>query len=161
MLLNVVKKEEERYVGIDEKHSDGVFEKYQVENELLKCLLKAFEYEKGIAGIDRRISQVLDETEEDSSLLNYVMFDSIHRSVSEYVTAIKELENNLLFESKFAGIEHEKDIAEGDAYPSIQEVRLEVVSRAVSRKIPRAISGAAFGKISRVKVEIEARKAKE
>ena len=79
----------------------------------------------------------------------------------DYVATIRKLENNLLFESKFAGIEHEKDIVEGDAYPSIQEVRLEAVSRAVSRKIPRAISGAAFGEISRVKVEIEARKAKE
>ena len=52
-------------------------------------------------------------------------------------------------------------IAEGDSYQSIEEVRVEVVSRAVFRKIPKEISGAAFGKISRVKVEIEARKAKE
>ena len=60
--MNVVKKEEERYVGIDEQHSDGVFEKDQVENELLKCLLEASEYERGIAGIDRRIFQVSVET---------------------------------------------------------------------------------------------------
>ena len=31
-----------------------LFEKDQVENELLKCLLEEFEYEKGIAGIDKR-----------------------------------------------------------------------------------------------------------
>ena len=80
-----------------------LFEKDQVENELLKCLLEAYEYEKGIAGIDRRMFQVLVETEADTSLLNYGMFASIQRSVSEYITAIKALENNLLFESIFEG----------------------------------------------------------
>ena len=103
MLLNVVKKEEERYVGIDEQHSDGVFEKDQVENESLNFLLKASEYEKGIAGIDRRMFQFLVETEANTSLLNYGMFASIQRRVSEYITAIKELENNLPFESRFEG----------------------------------------------------------
>ena len=82
-LLNVVKKEEEIYVGIDEQHSDGVFEKAQLENELLKCLLKAPEYEKGIAGIDRRMFQVLVETKAYTSLLNYGMFASIQRSASK------------------------------------------------------------------------------
>ena len=93
-LLNVVKKEEERYVGIDEKHSDGVFEKYQVENELLKCLLKASKCEKGIASIDRRMFQVLVETKAYTSLINYGMFSSKQRSVSEYIPAIMALENN-------------------------------------------------------------------
>ena len=58
-------------------------------------------YEEGIAVIDRRMSKGLDKTEAYTSLLNYVMFASIQRSVSEYVTAVRELENNLLFESKF------------------------------------------------------------
>ena len=70
---------------------------------MLKSLLEASEYEKEIVGIDRRMSQVLVETEEDTSLLNYVMFASIQRSVSEYVIAIRALENNLLFGSGFEG----------------------------------------------------------
>ena len=76
-LLNVIKKKDKRYVGINEQHSDDVFEKDQVESELLKCLLEASEYEKWIADIDRRMFQVLVETEADTSLLNYVMFSSI------------------------------------------------------------------------------------
>ena len=55
-VLNVIKKEEKRYVGIDEQHSDDVFEKDQVESELLKCLLEASEYEKGVEGINRTTS---------------------------------------------------------------------------------------------------------
>ena len=46
-------------------------------------------------------------------------------------------------------IEQELDIAEGYAYKSIKEAWVE------------ALYGVEFGEISRVKVEIEARKAKE
>ena len=136
-LLNVVKKEEERYVGIDEKHSDDVFEKGQVENELLRCLLEASKYEKRIAGIDRRMFQVLVETAADTSLVNYVMFASIQRSVSEYVAAVREWKNNLLFESKFDSKEQQLDIAKGDIFKDTQEVWVA------------AISGIAFGAMSR------------
>ena len=79
----------------------------------------------------------------------------------DYVTAIKKLENKLLFESKFAGRYHEKDIAEGDAYQSIQEVMVEAVSGVVSREIPKAISGAVFEAILKVKTEIGLRKVEE
>ena len=99
-----------------------MLERDQLESESLKWLLKEFEYEDGIAVIDRKMSQVLVDTEEDTSLLNYVMFASIQRSVSEYVTAFRELENNLLFESKFEDTEQQLNIAEGDIFKDIQAV---------------------------------------
>ena len=43
------------------------------------------------------------------------------------MTAIKKLRDKLLFESKTAGKEQKRDIAEGDAYQSIQEVRVEAI----------------------------------
>ena len=87
------------------------------------------------------------------------------------VTVAKGLEDNLLSESEFADYTHELDMAEGDAYKSIKEVRVaaisgtsfggisgtsfdsisRAVSRAVSRGIPRAISGVAFKAILKVK----------
>ena len=117
--MNVFKKEEERYARIDEQQNDDVLERDQLENEFLKRLLEEFEYEEGIAIIDRRMSQVVVETEIHTSLQNYVMFASIQRSVSEYVIAVRELENNLLFESKFADKEQQLDIAEGDIFKDI------------------------------------------
>ena len=50
----------------------------------------------------------------------------------DYFVANRKLKDKLLFESKFAGRENEKDIVEGDAYQSIQEVRVEAVSREIS-----------------------------
>ena len=101
-LLKVSKKEEEIYVGIDEQHSDDVFEKDQVENELLKLLLEESEYEKWIICIDRRMFQVLDETKAYLSLLIYVMLTNMQSSVSDYVVPIRKLRDKLLFESKIA-----------------------------------------------------------
>ena len=75
------------------------------------------------------------------------------------------MRDKLLFESKIADKEQKKDIPEGDAYQSIQEVRVEAISRAVSREIPRAISIAIFTavsrEISRVIAEEKARKVEE
>ena len=77
------------------------------------------------------------------------MLTSILESVSDYVIGSKVWEDNLLSESEFADNKHKLDIAEGDAYKIIKEVWVV------------AISGATFGVTSRVKVEIELRKAKE
>ena len=79
------------------------------------------------------------------------MFTSIQRRVNGYIIAIRKLRYKLLFESEFVGRKHEKDIAEGDAYQSIHEVRVEAVSRAVSREISIAMSGVVFEVILKVK----------
>ena len=95
------------------------------------------------------MSQVWSETKACISLLNYVMLTNMQRSVSDYVVVIEELKDNLLFESKLADSEQELDIIEGDAYKSIKEAWLA------------SISTEAFGVNSRVKEEIEVRKAEE
>ena len=48
--------------------------------------------------------------------------------MSDYVVPIRKLRDKLLIEREFVGINHEKDIAKGDAYQSIQEVRVEELS---------------------------------
>ena len=53
--LRFVKEEEERYVGIDEQHSDEVFERNKVESELLNCLLEASEYDVLIKDNEQRL----------------------------------------------------------------------------------------------------------
>jgi hypothetical protein len=53
----------------------------------------------------------------------------------DYVAANRKLKDKLLFESKFVGRENEKDIAEGDDYQSMQEVRVEAVSREISTTV--------------------------
>ena len=58
----------------------------------------------------------------------------------DYVAEIRKLENNLLFESKFAGREHEKDIAEGNIFKGIQEVWVAAMSRETSTTISRVVA---------------------
>ena len=111
------------------------------------------------------MSQVLTETKADISWLKYVMLTNMQRSVRDYVVPIRKQRDKLLFESKFVGIEYEKDFAQGDAYKSIKEVRVDAISRELSkevpREIPRAISGTTFEAILHVKIEIELRKVEE
>jgi len=118
-------------------------------------LLEAFEDEKEIAVNDVEMSQVVKETRAYTSLLNLIMFASIQRSVNKYVTVIKELEDTLLFDSKFANKEHKRDIAKGYIFRDIQQVRVAAVSTAVSGAMVRTmfaeIYGVAFGTNSRVK----------
>ena len=57
--------------------------------------------------------------------------------MSKYVTAIRKLKNNLLFESKFEGKKQQLDIAEGDINKDILEVWLETISGTISRAISR------------------------
>ena len=72
------------------------------------------------------------------------MFTSILKSGSDSVTIAKRLEDNLLFESEFVDNTQELDTAEGDAYNSIKEVRVEEIFGtsfgAISSAVPRAMS---------------------
>ena len=88
----------------------------QVISEWMKILLKEVAINK------MEMPQVFSETLAGISFLNYVMLTNMQRSVSDYVAAVRELKDNLLFDSKFAGSEQQLDIAEGDAYKSIKEV---------------------------------------
>ena len=116
-LWNVVKKEEEEsYVEVNDQHTEEMFEMSQVISEWMKILLKEVAINK------MEMSQVYSETLAGISFLNYVMLTNMQRSVSDYVDVVRELKDNLLFESKFAGSEQQLDIAEGDAYKSIKEV---------------------------------------
>ena len=116
-LWNVVKKEEEEsYVEVNDQHTEEMFEMSQVISEWMKILLKEVAINK------MEMSQVFSETLAGISFLNYVLLTNMQRSVSDYVAAVRELKDNLLFESKFAGSEQQLDIVEGDAYKSIKEV---------------------------------------
>ena len=55
------------------------------------------------------------------------------------VVPIRKLRDKLIFESKFADKEHERDIAEGHAYKSIKEVRVDAISSAISREISKVV----------------------
>lgn len=145
-LWNDVKEKEEIYAGIDKQHSDEVFERNQVESELLNYMLEASEHEKGIANIDRRMSQIFTKTKAYNSLLNYVMLTNIQINVSEYVTAARELESSLISESKFANKEQQLDIAEEDNFKDTHEVWVAAISTTIS------------GEISRIITEVEAKK---
>ena len=101
------------------------------------------------------------ETKANIHLLNYVMLTNMQSSVSDYVVPIRKLRDKLLFESKITNKDQKKEIAQGYAYQSIQEVRVEAVSRALSSEIPRAIFGAVFEAILKVKIEIGLRKVEE
>ena len=57
------------------------------------------------------MSQVVKGTGEDTSLQLCVMLSSILESMSDYVTAAKVLEDNLLSESEFPDSTQELDIA--------------------------------------------------
>ena len=69
--LNVVKKEEECYVGDKVQHNNDKFEMNQVVSEWLKSLLKE------IAVNEKKISQVLSEIKVDTSFHIYDMIASI------------------------------------------------------------------------------------
>ena len=148
------------------QHTEEVLEGIQVINECLKYWLKVFKQEGEVVVDEGEISHVVKETRVDTSLLILIKFTSIQRRMNDYITVIRKLRYKLLFESKFAGIKHEKDIAERDAYKSIKEVRVDAISREVSRavlrEIPRAIYGTTFEAIRQVKkAEIELRKVEE
>lgn len=161
--------EEESYAETEMQHSDDVFEMSPVISEWLKCLLKAFKQEKEIAVNDVEMSQVVKETRADTSFPNLTMFASIQRSMNEYITTIRELEGNLLFESKIANSEQKLDIAEGNIFQDTQEFWEEaisgtmftMVSRAVRREISKAMFGLVFEEILKVKTEFEAREAED
>ena len=159
-LWNVVKKEEEEiFVEDNDQHTEEMFEMSQVISEWLKILLKEVAINK------MEMSQVFSETLAGINFLNYVMLTNMHRSVSDYVVAVRELKDKLIFEGKFAGNEQQLDISEGDAYKSIKEVRVatisrmsfSTISRELSRGIPRAISRVLFEAILKVKTEVKSR----
>ena len=107
----------------------------QVISEWMKILLKEVAINK------MEMSQVFSKTLAGISFLNYVMLTNMQRSVSDYVAAVRELKDNLLFEGKFAGNEQQLDISEGDAYKIIKEVWVAAMSE--------TIFAAAFGVNSR------------
>lgn len=72
-------------------------------------------------GLQTLIEDCLNFWLRQKQILNYVMFSSIQRNVSEYVTAVRKLENNLLFESKFEDKEKQLYISKGDIFRDIQE----------------------------------------
>jgi len=82
----------------------------------LKCLLEALEKEKGMVVNEKEASRVVKETGVDTSSQFCVMLTSILESVSDYVTAVNVLEDNLFFEGKFAGSKKKLDVAEGDIF---------------------------------------------
>jgi len=78
------------------------------------------------------MSHVVRETRTDNGSQFYDVLTSMQERLIDYVATNRKLKDKLLFESKFAGKENEKDIAEGDDYQSMQEVRVEALSRAIS-----------------------------
>ena len=75
--------------------------------------METFEQEKGIADTEVKIPKVVKEIGADTSFPKLIMLTSIQRRLNEYVTAVKESEDNLFFENKFASSEQKKDVAEG------------------------------------------------
>jgi hypothetical protein len=125
----------------ERQHTDEWFE----ENECLKYWLKVFEKEEEVVVDEGEMSHVVRETRTYIGSQFYDVLTSMQEGLIDYVAANRKLKDKLLFESKFAGRENEKDIAEGDDYQSIQEVRVEAVSREISTTLFAA--------------EVEARKA--
>ena len=130
-LLDVVKKEEKCYAVNNRQHSDVVLVRIQVEIELMK----------GIANIDKRMSQTVVEVEEDDNIHINDKTAGIQRTVSKYVPTVRDLEDNLLFESKIADKEKKRDIAEGDIFKDIQKVWVAAISTEISRTTFEARSG--------------------
>ena len=64
--------------------------------------------------------QVLTETKENISWINYVMLTNMQSSVRDYVVPVRKMRDKLLLESKFVDREHENGIAEGYAYKRIK-----------------------------------------
>jgi len=112
------------------RHNDE--EGNQEVNEWLSCLLKAFEQKRKVIINDVEMSHVIRETRTDIGSQFYDVLTSMQEGLVVYVAANRKLNDKLLFGSKFARRENEKDTPEGDAYRSIQEVRVEAISRALS-----------------------------
>ena len=128
-LLKIVKTEEEKsFVDTEIQHNEGVLEENQVINGWLKFLLEAFEQEEEVVVNTGEVSHVVRETREDIGSQLCSFFTSILKSGIDYVTVAKRLEYNLLSEGEFADSTQELDIAEGDAYKSIKEVRVATIS---------------------------------
>ena len=104
---------EKSFVDIKMQHTNKVLEGIQVDNECSKYWLKVFEQVREVVDGWIDISQVIKDKRVDTNSWPYVMLISMQESVADYVTAAKVLENNLLFESKFAGRKYEHDVAEG------------------------------------------------
>ena len=83
---------------------------------------------------------IIKETREDIGSQFYDVFTSIQRGVIEYITEIKKLRDQLIFEREIVGREHEKDIAEWDIFKGIQEVWVEAMSRTTSTTISRVVA---------------------
>ena len=65
------------------------------------------------------------------------MLTSIQRRMNEYVTTVRESNDNLFFKSEFAGSEQKKDVVEGDILRDIQEV-WEVATKEVTSTTTKA-----------------------
>jgi hypothetical protein len=127
--------------------------------------LKAFEQKRKVIINDIEMSHVIKETREDIGLRFYDVFTSIQRELIDFVAAIRKWGNKLLFEGEFADRKHEEDIAEGDVYKIIKEVREAtisiIVSAAMSRTMFAEISIAVIGETSKEKAETEKRGTEE
>jgi hypothetical protein len=117
-LLDVVKREEKCYARNDGQHSDFLLVRIQAEIELLKR----------IENIERRMSQAIVEAEIDASIHIYDMIAGIQKTMSKYVVAVKDLEDNK---------EQKRDIAEGDFFKYIQEVWVAPMFGTTSTTISR------------------------
>ena len=97
-LLKIVKGEDEGYAGTNLQHADEM-----LENKWLNCLLETFEPEEEFA--DTKIDLLEVEKGADTSLLKLILLSSIQTNINGYVTAGRELDDNLFSEDKFAGNE--------------------------------------------------------
>ena len=109
-------------------------------NESLKYWLKVFKQEEEIVVNEEDMFLVIKGTREDIGSEMYDVFTSIQRGVIEYITEIRKLRDQLIFEREIVGREHEKDIAEWDIFKGIQEVWVEAMSRTTSTAISRVVA---------------------
>ena len=70
------------------------------------------------------MSQVAKEIVTYTSSQYYVMLPGVQGRLRKHVVVGRGLEGNLLFKIEFADNGHKLDIAEGDVYNNIQEVRV-------------------------------------
>ena len=103
--LRDVKEEEESHGEPKEHHTDEILEGNQVESEWLRFSLEEFENEKEIVDNKMELVQTIVAIEIDTSFQNLIMLTSILENVDDYLTAVKVLEGNLPFDSKFANKE--------------------------------------------------------
>ena len=76
-----------------------------------------------IAITDREVSQVLAKTKVYTSLQTLGVFAGIDGKEDECLITVKELEYELLLESKTEGLKQQINIEEEDVYRGIQDVR--------------------------------------